>query len=569
MQNYDQLSLATQEVGASPIVRHFFDRLNLDQLLDTYVPERKLGRRSEVSHARAISVMVVNALLSRSPLYAVPEWLNGHVLENFSLKAEEASLFNDDRIGRALDRLYDLDPASLMTAVVAKAVREFKLDLRQIHNDSTTVTFSGAYDGQSDGDDKKRPPLITFGHNKDHRPDLKQLVYSLTICSDGAVPVHYKTYDGNTADDKTHIETWSILRGLRGRSDFVYVADSKLCSRENMDFIAGEGGSFLTVLPRTRKEHDQFRELIQKTSVPWEEVRREENPRGKHRPEVVYSAFEPKSRTEEGYRIIWYRSSIKTELDQKRRARKIYRARAGIRELEQRTGAHRLRSKTRAEEAVNKVLQKESAKRWLKFEVVEQAANSFKQTGPGRPGRGTTYRRVQTPIIEIQVEDNAETIKADARCDGLFAMVTNIEGKSSLELIDLYKYQPFLEKRNEQIKTVLSVAPIFLKSPQRVAALLFVYFLAILLFALIERELRAQMKKEGVSSLPLYPEQRPCKAPTSDVIMQAVEGMRRSQLLDPKGKVLKEFYEPMPPHVKKMLRLLGVDLRAYGAARRR
>ncbi len=204
MQDYDRLSLATQEVGASPIVRHFFDRLDLDHLLETYVPEHKLGRRPEVPHARAISVMVMNALLSRSPLYAVPEWLNGHVLENFRLEDKEASLFNDDRIGRALDRLYELDPASLMTAVVAKAVREFKLDLHQIHNDTTTVTFSGAYDDQEDRDDRKRPPLITFGHNKDHRPDLKQLVYSLTICEDGAVPVHYKTYDGNTSDDKTH-----------------------------------------------------------------------------------------------------------------------------------------------------------------------------------------------------------------------------------------------------------------------------------------------------------------------------------------------------------------------------
>ncbi len=358
------------------------------------------------------------------------------------------------------------------------------------------------------------------------------------------------------------------MRGIRGRPDFVYVADSKLCSRENMDFIAGEGGTFVTVLPRTRKEHAQFRELIQKTSLPWEEVRREENPRGKDRPEVVYLAFEPKSRTEDGYRITWYRSSIKTELDQKRRSRKIYRARAGIRELEQRTGAHRLRSKNGAEEAVNKVLQDEGAQRWLKFEIVEHAANSFKQTGPGRPGRGTTYRRVQTPIIKIQVEDNAETIKADACCDGLFAMVTNIEDKSPLELLDIYKYQPFLEKRNEQLKTVLSVAPVFLKNPRRVAALLFVYFLALLLFALIERELRAQMKKERIKSLPLYPEQRPCKAPTSDVIMQAVDGMRRSQLLDTKGKLLKVFHDPMPPHVKKMLRLLGVDLRAYGAARR-
>ena len=61
------------------------------------------------------------------------------------------------------------------------------------------------YKHQKKKEDSDRPPLIAFGHNKDHRPDLKQLVYSLAVTADGAVPVHYKTYDGNTSDDKTHI----------------------------------------------------------------------------------------------------------------------------------------------------------------------------------------------------------------------------------------------------------------------------------------------------------------------------------------------------------------------------
>ncbi len=62
-------------------------------------------------------------------------------------------------------------------------------------------------------------------------------------------------------------------------------------------------------------------------------------------------------------------------------------------------------------------------------------------------------------------------------------------------ILDAYKYQPFLEKRNEQLKTVLSVAPIYLKKPERVAGLLFVYFLAVLVLALIEREARMAMKE--------------------------------------------------------------------------
>ena len=564
---YADLSMESLEVGPIPVLRHFFDRLQLDDLLEQHVPEKKLGRRAKISHAHALSMMVANVLTSREPLYGVPDWLGRHVPEHFGLSdAQQSSLMNDDRIGRALDRLYEVDPASLMTAVVVKAVKEFKIDLSQIHNDTTTVTFSGGYEGQQDKEAKKRPPLITFGHNKDHRPDLKQLVYSLTISSDGAVPVHYKTYDGNTTDDKTHIETWNSVREIAGTSSFLYVADSKLCTRENMGHIVEQGGTFITVLPRSRHEDDTFRKRCQEHRISWEEVRRTSNPRGKDKPDQVYDAHEPDELTDDGYRIIWYRSSVKRELDEKRRAKRIARAKMRIENLEERTGAHRFRTVESAQKAAEEVLQDEGAQRWLQVTVCETTAAEFKQEKPGRPGKDTKYRKVKIPVILFEVEEIADVIAADALCDGLFAMVTNKEKKvmDAAAILEAYKYQPFLEKRNEQLKSVLSVAPIYLQNPKRVAALLFVYFLAVLVFALIEREARLGMKKREIESLPLYPEGRPCKAPTADGILSAFLGLRRNRLIAPGGEVVRIFHDPLRPVVAQLLKLLGVGRRAYG-----
>jgi transposase len=564
---YADLSMESLEVGPIPVLHCFFDRLQLEKLLDQYVPEKNLGRRSKISHAHALSMMVANVLTSREPLYGVPDWLGRHVPEHFRLSDDQqSSLMNDDRIGRALDRLYEVDPASLMTAVVVRAVKEFKIDLSQIHNDTTTVTFSGGYEGQKDKEEKKRPPLITFGYNKDHRPDLKQLVYSLTVSSDGAVPIHYKTYDGNTTDDKTHIETWNAVREIAGTASFLYVADSKLCSRENMGYIVERGGAFITVLPRSRHEDDTFRKRCQEHRIAWEEVRRESNPRGKTKADIVYHAHEPNEVTDDGYRIIWYRSSVKRELDEKRRAKRIARAKMRIENLEERTGAHRFRNVESAQKAAEEVLQEEGAQRWLRVVVCETTADEFKQEKPGRPGKDTKYRRVKMPVILFDVEEIADVIAADALCDGLFAMVTNKEKKimDAAAILDAYKYQPFLEKRNEQLKSVLSVAPIYLKNPKRVAALLFLYFLAVLVFALIERDARLRMKARGIESIPLYPEGRPCKAPTTDGILSAFLGLRRTRLIEPGGAVVRTFYDPLPPVVAQLLKLLRVDGRAYG-----
>ena len=143
-------------------------------------------------------------------------------------------------------------------------------------------------------------------------------------------------------------------------------------------------------------------------------------------------------------------------------------------------------------------------------------------------------------------------------------MVTNVEDRTAAEILAAYKYQPFLEKRNEQLKSVLSVAPILLKNPKRVAALLFVYFLAVLVFALIEREVRRAMQKRDIASIPLYPEGRPCKAPTTDGILSAFLGLRRTQLLTPDGAIVRTFHDPLRPVVAQLLEMMRVDPAHYG-----
>jgi alpha-glucosidase len=131
--------------------------------------------------------------------------------------------------------LFDCDRASLLTELIVGVIGEFGMDTSQMHNDSTSVSVHGAYES-ADGAPRrgKATPAVTFGHSKDHRPDLKQLVWILTVSADGSVPMAYRLADGNTCDDPTHIPTWDALVRVLGRRDFLYVADSKLCSGDAM-----------------------------------------------------------------------------------------------------------------------------------------------------------------------------------------------------------------------------------------------------------------------------------------------------------------------------------------------
>jgi transposase len=559
------IRLESLEVGAAPLVRLFLERLDLPGLFERQLPPLP-GRPPALPSSTVLCVLLSNLLLARRPLYAIPAWVARRVPEYLGLPPGQAVLLNDDRIGRALDHLQRADRASLLTALVLGAVREFAIDLGELHQDTTTVTFSGDYAGQPPTDQVGRPPRITFGYNKDHRPDLKQLLYSITITADGAVPVHCKTYDGNTTDDQVHQETWAFLQQVIGHSDFLYVADSKLCTRDNMSHIASRQGRFLTVLPRTRAEDGWFRDYLQTHPVAWREVHREPNPRRLGGPDVVYHGVEGPRRSSEGYRVLWYCSSQKAEQDRHNRQQHLERARARLEGLQAPGRRREFRTPREAGEAASRIVAEEQVERLLRVAIDREVEEAYRQVGPGRPGPNTEYRRVETVRYRIRVEEDADALRREARCDGLFPLLTNDEVLGLEEALGKYKYQPFVEKRHEQLKSVFGVTPVWLKNVGRVASLLWLYYVVELVQALVEREVRRQMVANQVASLALYPERRASELPTTALVFSALEGSRRHRLLDREGQELRRFHDELPAAAQKVLELLGVRGAPYGLA---
>jgi transposase len=561
----DDIRLESLEVGAAPLVRLFLTRLDLPGLFQRHLPPLP-GRPSALPSATVLGVLLANLLLARRPLYALADWASRRVPEHIGLPPDQAGLLNDDRAGRALDHLHRADRASLLVALVRRAVAEFDIDLSEQHQDTTTVTFSGQYAHQAPAEQADRPPRITFGYNKDHRPDLKQLLYSITISADGAVPVHCKTYDGNTTDDQVHRDTWLFLRGIIGHSDFLYVADSKLCTRDNMGLIADRRGRFLTVMPRTRADDGWFRDHLLGHEVAWCEVHREPNPRRRDGPDVVYQGVEGPRRSAEGYRVLWYRSSQKEEQDRQARAERLRRARLRLEQLRPVGRGREFRSEAQARAAGQRVLEQEQVTRWLRLHIEEGIDETYRQARRGRPGPDTAYRRVEVRRYRLRVAEDGEALAREARCDGLFPLMTNDESLGLEEALAKYKYQPFVEKRHEQLKAVFAVTPMWLKNVARVESLLWLYYVVELVQALLEREVRQRMRAAGEESLALYPEGRDSVRPTAELVLGALEGHRRHRLLDAQGRELRRFHDPLAAAAQRVLTLLGVDPTAYGLA---
>jgi hypothetical protein len=277
-------SLKTERLGPLALVNHFIDRIGLVGLLEKYVPTT--DPRCRVSNAKALGVLLRSIVVEREPIYRAQETVHGFATGLFGVAGGNLQSLSDDRLGRALDHLFEADRAALLTEVVLAVAKRFAVQLEQLHNDSTSISFCGQYrDQRASGRSGKRAPALTYGYSKEHRPDLKQLLFILTTDADGGVPVQFRTADGNTNDSITHIETWTTLRSVAGRADFLYVADSKLCSHDNLSFIDRAGGRFVTVMPRSRREDKLFRKWLQTDTPSWElvwdrpSVRRPDGPR--------------------------------------------------------------------------------------------------------------------------------------------------------------------------------------------------------------------------------------------------------------------------------------------------
>ena len=255
------------QVQHLPIVKAYADKIGLVDAINKVVPT-EMG----VDPGTIVLGMILDTLSGRSPLYRLEEFFTHQDTALLLGKAVAPEAFNDDTVGRILERLYDVGTMKIFTACAVRADQVYGLDKRYVHFDTTSISVYGEYlppEGQPDQPEPAVPFTITHGYSKDKRPDLKQFVFS-TLCVDRAVPLWGTPKDGN-ASDKTinntllsDIATFLAQHGVAPGA-YIYVADAALVTEDNWPPsgtpcsshasrppIASAGGSLPRRWPTTR-----------------------------------------------------------------------------------------------------------------------------------------------------------------------------------------------------------------------------------------------------------------------------------------------------------------------------
>jgi len=232
-------------VAHLPLVLGVLRRLEVATLIDGLIPPHPAHG---LSCGRGVEALGLAILDGHHALYKVGKRLEERGMVTLLQPGLTRAALNDYRLGHILDALFAANLNRVLSAVALKALEVYVIPTPWLHQDTTTILLYGAY---ADAPQSPEAPHPAYGHSKDGRDDLKQVLLSLGVSGDGGLPLRVGLRDGNRSDS---VETPRAIEeclalgldGVRG-----IVADSKAYSRRTLGVCLEQGLGLVTLVPRT------------------------------------------------------------------------------------------------------------------------------------------------------------------------------------------------------------------------------------------------------------------------------------------------------------------------------
>jgi hypothetical protein len=484
-----------REVGALLLVAHDLRRLRLVELVDAAAPMRG---KSLLTHGEVIAALVANRLSAPAPLYDVAGWAGQAAIAE--LLGVPASLLNDDRLGRALEAFQPV-AEDLRGRLLLTTLDHFDVDASRLHLDLTTIRFAGAYPDST---------LVQKGWGSDRR--VARQVRTLQASTPNGVALYLRPHKGSEAELGCLGQALEKLQALTPPG-LVMVADSAFGHLGSLCAADRKGLHFVVPLRADTGWADRFDHdvpggldaLCHLDHVAEREQHLPPQRRTRWRGLLTaFSVTDPKHNTPHDLRVAYIWSSEEASSVSAARERALTKAEADLTRIRNGLGG-------RYYKTVDQVRSKVAR-------VVPTRLEPLLHVHIGADNRGK-------PTLTWQRDHTA--ISAAGRLDGLYALATNLpDPLTATDVLNIYKDQWIVEQRHRDLKRAapLKVRPVFLHNDNRIEALIGVVGVALLIFGLIEADLRRRLPT-GQPRLPgLLPEGRAAK-PTGRNILAAFDGL--------------------------------------------
>lgn len=502
-----------------PLVVDVLRRTGVLNIIDQAITD---DRRCKVSTSDCVAVVMCAVFLGHHDLWRMSDRLSPYdmatIMRDPGFRLEE---FTEERLAKSLDDLYAFGLDKIMTAVAVQMIEQFRLKTDFLHFDTTSLSFFGAHereDFMSMSDGIIPPPRVMFGYSKDHRPDLKQIMFGSLVSSDGGVPLYGKALDGNRSDNEATAEFFQRVRSLvSDPREVCCVADSKGWCARVLDLIQRERMRLLSRLPRSHRLH---RELMDK---PWTSPRRIELPaRNQAEKPDFYEilAFDveetlaierpdadptkPSTRdtlTVPARAVRVFSSALlrqKLSTLERTREREARAAQRQIRDWQARAYACADDAKRDADRHCGEA----------EFITIDLTATVRSVRGPFKRGRGRPRKSPEAELTasHYRIDYGSSAVTAEVSRQRLHESASFILIRTrttgwqidDADMITRYKGQYHNEHGFSWLKSgsgYKGINPIFIETPTRIASLCFLYVIGLMVSTLIQRTVRMNLKK--------------------------------------------------------------------------
>ena len=479
-----------REVGPLLLAWHFMTALDLVGTVDRALPQRG---RQQLSIGEAVAALCCSRLCSPSPLYDIAGWASGAALQE--LLGIPAVLLNDDRLGRALEILA-VYSETLRGTLAARAIERFGIDAGRLHVDLTALRVCGAYEGSA---------LVANGWAQGL--GVGRQVRALQAATADGVSLYVRPEPGNAAEVSLIAQSLERLRQLSGPGGLL-ILDSACGHPKTLCEIARAGLQFIVPLRAQTGFRERFltdvghERLTALRYVSEREQKLAPELRTRYRGALRdWELTDPETGETRRFQVAYIHSSEEHRETAAARERALKQAEAQLQHVKNGLGGRYYKTRKQVETRVARII------------------------APNIDGLITTTTGTRNAKPTLTWARNQEAIADAAQTDGIYALATNRPGTrlTANQLLRDYKGQQIVERRHRDLKQTLKVRPIFLHNDDRIYALTSIIGIALLIFGLIETELRKQLHNNEL--LPgLLPENRAAK-PTGRNVLQAFQGL--------------------------------------------
>lgn len=505
--------------GPLPVIKALLDELGVIESINAVVP----NQGAEYAFGGVAGVVIASRLQGVPlPIYEIAQWAaETAVPVVFGIPAEKLT---DDRIGDMLDALRP-HRVAIWGRVMSQAVRRFGIELKTLHADPTKIAFEGSYEGWEELPDTV--PRIAYGKPKDGQVDRKLLTLSALVSEDGGIPGWFGLDNGNRADDLTYLKDLRELRAyLPLQGPLVIAGDSKLPSHSNLAQLCQWGYEFVATEPWNATRRKRLAKLLRQ-GAQWQplqyvaEADRNKPPSERGQYECIVDSGEltdPDTGQRYGVRRLYIRSSRKAEQAQAKRQRHIAAIQSALQRIESLLNKYDYTTLAVVRQRVGKVLHSNPAGRYFSVQV--------------------TKTRAQKAPLRLKWTLKHKQIRAQAQWDGVYSVLTNLPQNthSPTAVLEVYKDQHQVEWRFRDLNQLpVRVRPLWLKRPDRIETLVFLIMVAVLVLALLERQVRRALAQRRQVIEGLMPEKRDTPTPKGSRLLKAFYSLSVVKIEDGQG----------------------------------